>query len=274
MFDTVASSNGSLEEIALLSTPGIDQINRRLLADFEHMATELRGLPLTALNSRLRHYDGYQRLTFGRAPTAMMSAGAIFQENFEFAFESQRLTASIDASRFLSPLIPENYPGLWFAIAHSARLLVTPDMHGDLVVVSVFCHRVLIRPGESYRGFTHRDLAPVGGRIGTVIWYPRVDAHKVLGAQLVVYNVEPAVSLEEVGGRRPDRVFEPYQYRGKVLLLPYPKNYPHGVQPARNPLRTDVLGETSVRDFVEPNGSDFIKDIFILAVSDRSPVED
>jgi hypothetical protein len=263
----------ALRSISLVSGNEIDSINRAINKDFSRMVAELRHAPEQVLNARLRRYDGYQRMTFGRALTGIMAGHAVLHGLAETDFNQCPHNGKTDHSFFPQPFTRHNYAGLWAAVHYSVRMLFNSPMQSDSVLVTVFCHRVLIRPGETYNGFMHRDLSPEG-RIGTVIWYPRVDANKITGAELFSYNVEQGVTLEELAGRQADNVYPPSAYRGKVMFLAYPENYPHGVRPGHNRTLPDDNRAAGPKDFLQPKSPFFVKDIFILSISERSPVED
>jgi hypothetical protein len=272
--DELFFTEEALKNISLVSSNEIDSINRAINKDFSRMETELQYTPERDLYARLRQYDGYRRMTFGRALTGLKVGSAVLHGLVETDFKPCTHNGTIDPSFFPRPFTQQNYAGLWAALRYSVRMLFNMPMQSDPVLVSVFCHRVLIRPGETYNGFMHRDLAPEGGRIGTVIWYPRVDARKIVGAELFSYNVEQDVTFEELAGRPADHVFNPSAYHGKVMFLAYPKNYPHGVRPGYNRATSDVTCTASPKDFLQPKASFFVKDMFILSISERSPVED
>jgi len=120
----------------------------------------------------------------------------------------------------------------------------------------------------------HRDLPQERGQIGTVVWYPSVDGGNMVGADLFSYKVAQDVTLKKLTNQPPDYIFAPSVYNGKVMFMAYPNNYPHGVRPGYNQALEDVNCRTSLYDFLQPRASFFIKDLFIVAVSERSPVED
>jgi len=263
-----------MKNISLVSNHESDSINQAINEDFSRMSAELSHASEQDLNARLRLYDGYQRMTFGRALASLMAGSAVLHELVETDFKPYMNNGQVDKSFFPRPFTQQNYGGVWAAVRYSVRMLFNTLMQSDSVMVSVYCHRVLVRPGERYHGFMHRDLDPGGGRIGTVIWYPHVDVSKIIGAELFSYDVEQDVTLEELAGRPPDHVFEPSVYNGKVMFFAYPKNYPHGVRPGHNRILSDVLCAASPNDFLQPKSSFFVKDLLILAVSERSPAED
>jgi hypothetical protein len=268
-------STETLGSLSLVSSHEIDSINLALNEDFSRMAAELHHVPEPQLKARLRQYDGYQRMTFGRALTGLVSGEDGLYRLAETDFKHCTHSEYKDASFFPRPFTKKHYPGVWAALQYSVRMHCTSPIQSDPVMVTIFCHRVLVRPGEVYSGFMHRDLPQeAGGRIGTVIWYPRVDGGNMVGAHLFSYNIAQTITLEKLAAQLPDYVFAPSVYKGKVMFLAYPNNYPHGVRPGCNQTIADVHCPTSLNDFLQPRASFFVKDMFILAVSERSPVEE
>jgi hypothetical protein len=159
---------------------------------------------------------------------------------------------------------------LRFSVA--AILQGATDLTGE-AMVTLLCHRVLVRPQEHYGGFFHRDLAPTGGRIGTIIWYPTIRHELVEGLEFIAYRASEDEPLAKLRAREPDFSFLPAGYVHKALVLTYPLNYPHGVLPGTNTSDAALGRRNALKDFVTPEPAFFIKDLVIVTVSERSPVE-
>jgi len=194
-----------LGSISLISGREIDSISQAVNDDFSKIASELSHLSEQDLKMRLRKYDSLQRMTFGRAVTKIVLGKAglysLLGTDFKPCNQSHQ-----DPSMFPRPLTPYNYPGLWAAIQYSLKILCTAPVCSDPLLVSLFCHRVLVRPEETYPGFLHRDIAQKNGRIGTVIWYPHIDTRNIVGADLFCYDVPQDISLKELANQSPDYI--------------------------------------------------------------------
>jgi hypothetical protein len=140
-------------------------------------------------------------------------------------------------------------------------------------MVSLFCHRVVVRPREEYKGFFHRDLAPRGGRIGTIIWYPQIRHELVHGLDFIAYAALQDQPLGLLRLKEPDYKFAPSQYHRAALVLGYPNNFAHGVLAGLNHLPRLHGREFSIADFASPAQDCFVKDLVIITISESSPVE-
>lgn len=263
--------------VGLLSGQEIADLNRRL-ADLyaESLDRHFRGAADSEMRYRIRAYDNHQRFTLGRAQSALLQLSTLATSGIDFADLKQRHDNGPDRSFFLE--WDDNhhiYESLLDAVRYTVQTLL-PDYteNEGLAMVTVFCHRVLVRPQEHYKGFFHRDLAPRSGKIGTIVWYPTIRHELVSGLDLVAYAAKPDVTLKTLYGQTPDYQFTPSVYAGKALVLGYPHNYAHGVRAGVNHAVRTTDVKPSLQDFVLPDGEDFIKDLVIITISERSPVED
>jgi hypothetical protein len=258
--------------VSLVSNDRVSDISASLITDYNEMLTDLASASVAGLRARVRAYDNMQRLTLGRAQTALLPLANI---RTSITWESfHRLSVNgPDKSFFPKRLTRRRYQGVLDAIAYSLENLVEGSAYDkDSVLVTVFCHRVLVRPGEQYLGFLHRDL-PVPGRIGTAVWYPRVDSKLIEGAQLFGFESD-SHPLKYYDSLEPDYVFDPSVYDGRVLMMSYPRNFVHGVRGGVNNAPRAISRELHVADFLHPTDNCFIKDLTIITVSSESPVEE
>ena len=172
--------------ISLLENPSVTRYNAELVKIFDSMATQhLRYESAARLSKRIRRYDGHQRLTFGRASTRPMSYEEIVSaiDLSRFAHVDQ---PGNDASFFPEDLSSASFRPLNDVLKYSIHTLIEPiGLLWENSLVTIFCHRVLVRPQETYKGFLHRDLAPRSGNIGTVVWYPQVKHRLIEGLSLI-----------------------------------------------------------------------------------------
>jgi hypothetical protein len=255
--------------IDLLDNNTIAKHNSEMVGVFQHMASEYLARELTSqLSKRVRIYDNYQRLTFGRA-----SFGPIL---FSDAISDVRLTNFIettqserDSSFFPATLSAEYLTPLGEVLRYSLLVLGDKNEHiRDEVLVTLFCHRVLVRPREHYKGFFHRDLAPRKGNIGTLVWYPQVKDQLIEGMDLIAYAAPQEVPTSSLQLIAPDYLISPSNYKKRAVAFGYPNNYAHGVKPGRNIAFPSRRGATdSVEDFIEPPENCFLKDLVIVTVS-------
>lgn len=175
-----------LGSISLVSGREIDSINLALNEDFSRMAAELHHLPEPQLKARLRQYDGYQRMTFGRALTGLVSGEDGLYRLAETDFKHCIHSDNGDASFFPRPFTQKHYPGVWAALQYSLQMHCTSPIQSDSVMVTIFCHRVLVRPGEVYGGFMHRDL-PQEARCGVLLEVVQLLLLELLNRALPVW---------------------------------------------------------------------------------------
>jgi hypothetical protein len=149
------------------------------------------------------------------------------------------------------------------ALELAAALLLADVGSEDEVFLSIYCHRVLLRPGSVYRGFAHQDNKS-GESCGTCVFYPRVDSEKIVGLSLFCRS-------------RADLELTAASYAGTAVLMRYPHNLAHGVGQGHHrqinaaPARVRV---PSVRDFIAPAQEDFVKDLMIVTISEAPNAED
>lgn len=248
----------------------VSTVQDHLGREFAELASRLSGLTDTALGLRLKAYDNFDRLTFGRAISVRLTGRDLGRDGPPpEAFHPIRAD---DPSDFPDPLGPRTYPGVWDALQSSIDLLRADVRADEQVFVSLYCHRVLVRPGGAYSGFSHRDNQP-GQSCGTCVWYPRVDATKLAGAMVFCRWPEAGDRGQSEWLDRQLTLPTAGYHRG-LLLMRYPHNVVHGVTPGRHRLPVDPGRTASVRDFVLPNEDDFIKDLLIVTVSEAPNAED
>ncbi len=269
-----ASGSPSPDDITLQSSPEVQHLNSALASIFSEIANRsFRHASDANLATRIRAYDNNQRLTFGRAQSSLMRCGQIrasigVTDLYPIEFDSP------DKSYFPTDLSESLYAPFTDVLGLSARTILQTDAYDDdTAMITLFCHRVLIRPQERYGGFFHRDLAPHGGRVGTIIWYPNIRDHLVDGLQFIAYRADEYEDLQALRTRAPDMSAHPSQYGNNAVALAYPYNYPHGVLPGQNQMPSTGSREKSLADFVFPAPDCFVKDLVIVTVSELSPVE-
>lgn len=258
--------------IELLSNPVISRLNRQLINLYAEMALRLKNQSEFELTRRVRAYDNYQRFTFGRGQTKYLRCGDLAKDLNVRAIERLQFDEP-DSSYFPGEISEETYSTLNEVLQYSVGAMFDSRTYdADEVLVTLFCHRVIVPPGVTYKGFFHRDLAPEGGRIGTLVWYSQVRASAMDGANLFGYLGDQDESFKELGKRAPDYKFAPAEYNDKLLLMEYPYNYAHGVSPGKNPNPANESHEM-LAEFLSPSLKSFVKDLVIVTFSERSPVE-
>jgi len=222
---------------------------------------------------RIRKYDNNQRFTFGRGQSKLMPCKDILRA-FDLGKLERLFYKTPDASFFLGSLADALYSPLAEILQYSiSTMLHGHENDSDLAMVTLFCHRTLVRPQERYKGFFHLDLAPRKGRIGTMIWYPEIRHWLMEGGDLVAYTASQDEPLNLVRSKEPDLQFANSQYHQNAVVLGYPHNYPHGVLPGINTAKCPVDREATLRDFISPTPDCYIKDLVIITISEYSPVE-
>jgi hypothetical protein len=221
---------------------------------------------------RIRSYDNSQRFTLGRAMSPLLDSYGL-AERFSITRLERLGNDRSDMSFFPGGLDDALYAPLGEVLSYALDAILGADDFREKVMVSLLCHRVLLRPQERYKGFLHRDLAPRGGRIGTAIWYPEVRDSLVEGMEFIAFAASQAVPLGALRSKEPDLKATPATYRQKVMILPYPHNYAHGVLPGANP-KAVVDRVATLDDFIAPPPDCFIKDLVIIGVSVDSPIEE
>jgi hypothetical protein len=268
------NSHATQERIALLADQATTLRNAALSTMYRRLATErFASLSEDELRPRIRAYDNNQRFTFGRAQTSMMPI-ARFLGAFDLDWLCQLNFGGPDESFFPAAWSDDVFSSLPDILSFSIReLLASADVADEEAMVTVFAHRTLVRPGGSYPGFFHHDLFPPPGRIGTAVWYPSVASANIQGAELYAYTASQDVPLDVLRQREPDFKFAVDIYNDAVMIMRYPYNVPHGVTPGVNPRHPEPGRSAILRDFLEPAVDCFVKDLVIITVSDRSPVE-
>ena len=260
--------------ITLLSNDTVHRLNRKLERVYDELS-ELHFLAASEsdLRSRIRKYDNNQRFTFGRGQSKLMLCKDILN-SFDLDQVDRLYYGSPDASYFPGHLADAVYSPLAEVLQYSISTLLQGHEHDqEPVLVTLFMHRTLVRPGESYKGFFHLDLAPRKGRIGTMIWYPTIRHWLMEGGDFIAYTASQDEPLDLVRAKEPDYRFANCEYHQNALVLGYPHNYPHGVLPGVNTARCAADREAILRDFISPTPNCYIKDLVIVTVSEYSPVE-
>ena len=264
-----SSSDG--DPIELLSSPEVVARNRRLVEMYDELADRVfASLPAEELRPRIRAYDNNQRFTFGRAQTAPMPL-SVLSDGFDLEWLQRLHFDRPDESCF--PVGWRELPcdDMGEIIDFSlAQLLRDAPLDGE-AMVTLFAHRTLVLAGDDYPGFFHRDLFPEEGAIGTAVWYPRILHENIDGAELYAHTAAQDVSLGSLSLLEPEFEFSPATYNGSAMIMRYPHNAAHGVRPGRN---TNPTGDgAGLRRFVAPESDAFVKDLVIITISERSPVE-
>lgn len=245
----------------LLHDGPIPAIQQQLRRDFRLLASQLAQSDERDLRARVRNYDEGHRFTFGRAISARVQRHLLTPEITK-RHALQRIAAT-DQSGFPAPLSRHSYPGVSAALELAVALLLTDVGSEDELFLSIYCHRILLRPGAVYRGFAHQDNKP-GESCGTCVYYPQVDWEKVVGLSLFCRS-------------RADFELPAARYADAAVLMRYPHNLVHGVSPGRHRQNTAArcrIRVPSVRDFVAPAAEDFVKDLMIVTISEAPNAED
>ena len=271
---SLTSTSHEPGSITLLSGTTVSDLNRELREMYSKIAVRYLKQEDSDLQSRVRAYDNNQRLTFGRAQSRLLSLEQI-KSSLSISMLEQISDNGPDESYFPNGLTDRTYAPLNDVLQYSVSVLLEGNTRSDeQAMVSLLCHRVLVRPQEEYKGFFHRDLAPRHGRIGTIIWYPKVLFPKVEGLEFIAYSASPDEPLGTLRSREPDYKFTPEQYCGNAAVLGYPHNYAHGVLRGINVTPSTESRKTVLEDFVSPPEDCFVKDLVIITISEWSPVEE
>jgi hypothetical protein len=260
------------EPVELLSNPGVTARNQALAAMYDELVDRVFARAAEEdLQPRIRAYDNNQRFTFGRAQTSMMPVSQL-SDGFDLSWLRRLQFDQPDESCF--PVAWPDLPCEQMAeiIDFSLTELLRDDSKEGDAMVTLFAHRTLVSAGGDYPGFFHRDIFPGEGAIGTAVWYPRILHENIKGAELYAYKAGQDVSLGDLKPLEPDFEFSPATYNGSTMIMRYPHNAAHGVRPGRS---THRIGDSHepLRRFVVPDPDAFVKDLVIITVSGRSPVE-
>jgi hypothetical protein len=251
--------------------PEVRSSIHELRALFAELLDELRLEPMDRLRTRLRAFDNFQRLGLGRGETKPLLAGDLYST---FSVSDTPFEPVGDPV-FPKPMSSGAFSKLDSIVPLAARLAVPAAYAREKLIVALFLHRVLVRPGERYEGFFHRDIPQAEAPIGTVIFYPTVTWQNIEGAEVGVHLSD--LPLDTLDRNAPDLTFAPADYDQAALVLKYPHNLPHGVRPGKNcatPLSGERTVEDEMRDFFEPGETTFVKDMAILTFSNTSSIED
>ncbi|MEV0134005.1 hypothetical protein AB0H83_36770 [Dactylosporangium sp. NPDC050688] len=246
------------------------EVVRRVFAELTDC---LRSAPIEQLEARLRGWDNYQRASLGRGATPPLLA-----RDIKSSFSSARTGFESRGEPVLPP--ETEVPALadLDEVVRLAARLAVPDVHDDdPLVVTLFLFRVIVRAGQRYQGFLHRDIDATDAPVGSVIFYPTVTSSNIDGANLGVHLSDRPT--EELEGRDPDVTFAPHEYEHAAVVLGYPHNLAHGARPGINPNPAPPETATRTRDdnlreFLEPHGTTFWKDMAVLTFSRTSAIED
>ena len=256
--------------VRLLCSDRVARINDSLSTIYANMAkVYFAELSNSQLLARVRTFDNYQRFTFGRGQSSYvipMLLGDLTFRDLKLIRESDELSYFPDPSARLYRPFTEV---IQYSIESIMNATDSDEVH---LAVTVLMHRLIVRPGESFRGLLHRDLGPEPGRIGTVIWYPQVRHDLVDDFNFIAYIAPQHLSVERLMSGPPQFSFKPAEYAGNAVSLAYPENYPHGVLTGNHRSKRPCKGQ--IRDFIEPDSECFVKDLVIVTVSERSPVDE
>jgi hypothetical protein len=204
-------------------------------------------------------------------------AGAALRTDFDLDMLQPMKVGWSEENSF--PAFPElrRYESLQNAITHSIDLLLgSGNFDTEKMILSVLASRLVVAPGAQYGGFFHRDLQHAAHRVGTVLWYPQVRHSVAAGLNFVarwptgVHSIDPS---EEKAAVDHTVMFSPDKYELATIVLPYPLNAPHGVQPMTvdgSLVRTDDI---SFQQIALPPPHWFVKDLVLVTVSNQPIVD-
>jgi hypothetical protein len=260
-------------DVAILSrSPEVRASIHELRALFADLLGELRLEPTDRQRARLRAFDNLQRLSLGRGETQALVAGDV-HSTFSVA-DTPFEPVGDPGLTFPAPMSAGAFSKLDSIVPLAARLAVPETFAREKLVVALFLHRVVVRPGERYEGFAHRDIEQPEAPIGTVIFYPTVTAQHIDGAEVGVYLSD--LPAEELNRDAPDLAYAPADYEQTALVLRYPHNLAHGVRPGTNratPAPGPRTIEQDMNEFFDPGEATFVKDVAILTFSNTSSIE-
>jgi hypothetical protein len=224
--------------------------------------------------TRLRGWDNYQRASLGRGETKALVAGdvksafSLSETGFESGGEPGRglpATTEVPALADLNEIV-----------RLAARLAIPEEFDERHVVVTLFLFRVIVRAGQDYKGFLHRDIAIPSAPVGSVIFYPTVTWQNIDGAEVGVHF--SSLPTDDLQRRDPDVTYAPHDYERAAIVLSYPHNLAHGARPGKNPhpaptaeKKTNAEG---MREFLHPCETTFWKDMGVLTFTETSAIED
>jgi hypothetical protein len=246
-------------------------INHSLNADYRNILARLAAFTEEELSKRIRAYDSHQRFTLGRANTPKMAMAELAD-----GVKSGTLFKPIkpnDHSAFLELLDSDHYPALYKAIIESVNILTNYGCAEGEGLISVYCHRVVVRPGNIYRGFLHRDNKK-GEKCGTLVWYPNISYRQFAGCDFVCFNNDDSLPDSEIVKRKPDYFFSKEEYAGNILYLEYPHNLIHGVTIGKNIQDSFTAISSNSKEFLVESPLNFIKDLVVITLSDAPNAED
>jgi hypothetical protein len=261
--------------VARLVGPGeVEAPMNQLHQVFADLTDHLRASPTQRLAQRLRGWDNYQRASLGRGETPGLVAGDI-KSSFSLsktAFEPRGEPRLALPGATEAPALAD----LDHVVRFAARLAIPEAFDDHRLIVTLFLYRVIVRSGESYKGFLHRDIDSPDAPVGSVIFYPTVVWQNIEGAEVGVHLSD--LPTDDVGRREPDVTFAPRDYERAAIVLGYPHNLAHGARPGTNvhPRPTDAsrTHADNVREFLEPHKTTFLKDMAVLTFTQTSAIED
>jgi hypothetical protein len=245
-----------------------------LLQVFADLTDHLRASPTERLATRLRGWDNHQRASLGRGETPGLVAGDI-KSTFsmsETAFEPRGEPRLALPSATDVPALAD----LDRVVRFAARLAIPEAFDDHRLIVTLFLYRVIVRAGESYKGFLHRDIDSPNAPVGSVIFYPTVIWQNIEGAEVGVHFSD--LPTDDLQRRDPDVTFAPHDYERAAIVLGYPHNVAHGARPGTNvhaqPTDAPRTHADNVREFLEPHKTTFLKDMAVLTFTQTSAIED
>jgi len=109
---------------------------------------------------------------------------------------------------------------VWDALQVSVAYLRADVPADEAVFVSLYCHRVLVRPGGVYSGFF---IVTINRRkLRHLRLYPRVDAAKLAGASVICRW--PGKAFTPSGSPDRELTLPASAYHRSLLLMRYPHN--------------------------------------------------
>lgn len=254
----------------LLDDPEVVAINQGINHEYKLMLTELSRLTDEQLSARMRAYDSHQRFTLGRANTELMPIKELISK-----LKYGELLRDIPPvhSFFAKPVTQKNFPFLHAAMVKTLSILTEGVPENEVAMLSLYCHRVVVQPGNTYHGFFHRDNKK-REKCGTMVYYPNVSFKEFSGCDFVCFDNKEPLPDREIIEQGPDYFFPKERYAGKAVIMQYPYNLIHGVTVGKNTLIDNSPRSQNVRDFLTDHPYNFVKDLVVITLSEACNAED
>jgi hypothetical protein len=258
----------------LVDSADVDSAINQFHRVFAELTDHLRVSPTERIESRLRSWDNYQRAALGRGETTALIAGDI-KSSFSLATTGFEPRGEPDRALPAATQVPA-LAELEDAVRLAARLAIPETFDEHRLIVTLFLFRVIVRAGEQYPGFLHRDIASPSAPVGSVIFYPTVTWQNIEGMEVGVHF--SSLPTDHLGQRDPDVTYAPRDYERAAIVLTYPRNLAHGARPGKNPhpsaAATTRTHADDVRQFLDPHETTFCKDMAVLTFTQTSAIED